>query len=63
MCGTSNAIANAVYAYCRMSDSSYDKRAHEHSKRKDVALDRSLYRVAKHGTLIPSCLDVFFRSL
>jgi hypothetical protein len=63
MCGTSNPIANAVYAYCRTSDFSCNKRAREHSRHKGVALDPSLYRVAKHGILILSCLEIFFRSL
>jgi hypothetical protein len=64
MCGTSNAIANAVYACCGIiSDFSCNKRAREHSKHKGVALDPSLYRVVKHGILILFCLEILFRSL
>ena len=52
MCGAPHAVANAVYAWCRISHPSCVKAAREHSRHKDVALDRSLRRVAKHGTLI-----------
>jgi hypothetical protein len=52
MCGTPHAVANIVYACCRISDLSCDKGAGEQPKHKGLALDYSLPRVVKHGTLI-----------
>lgn len=64
-CGPLNAVApGAVDSCCRISDSSCDKRAHEHSRHEDMALDGSLYRVGVvwHGTPVSSHLYYFFPS-
>ena len=51
-------VAGSVHPCCRSSDSC-DKRAHEHSRHEDMALDGSLYRVVWHGTPVSSHLDIF----
>lgn len=59
MYGAPHAVANVVYTCYRISNPSCDKGAREHSRHKDLALDHSLCRIARHGTLILFLASIF----